>query len=302
MRLAQQHPDHFRFGARGHAVTDISVAHAWALATARSIAGQQHSPRARIEAAVRTVSSVLATQLDVRTELTESVRDRDFFRTHTARLLRGHVNCEGSNAILLILLRHLRLKARQFETVDLDTGSGDHILVTVQLPEGAVLADAWARAPLFCLARLPGALASIPTVAELRAQGLGEQQGIYAPESYARGLPLSWRWDGVTLPATRDAGTPSPPPRVGDVNAALWRLYLDARVAHLFGDPSGAAKRYDEVAARAPDTITGRVARVLRERVAPPHPPPEPAPGARRDPVLPPSAAGGAEARRSARR
>jgi hypothetical protein len=171
------------------------------------------------------------------------VGNPDFANGIFARLVRGASNCEGQNHLLALLLD----VALEPEGLDADMAGieSGHELVRVTGPTLAqpMFVDAWANIPPFCVdASRPGAA---PLLAEL-----GDPPERLLPDFRARPPePASWyaqttsfpiavypEREAPTKPVDLEVRAPSLDPD-SLARADPWRLYLYARVLHLYDDP-----------------------------------------------------------------
>lgn len=286
--LARQHPDYFAPGPlpwmeRPEAERaevrreDLELLGGWLSITAAELT--EGPLRERMLRAIGVVSELTVTQLQLRADMRESRHEHSFSWTHFHRLVRGHNNCEGTNALLLLLLREMGLDVVTFETIELDTGRGDHVLVCLRTPQGKVFADAWSARPLMVLdTPVAGDFVDVPRVEEARALGLMEPDGIFEPECYRQGWEFSHRDDNVVGPSrdNTDDIIVGEQPLVGDVPEPVWRAYLAARIAHIFRCREEALEGYRRVVAEAPRSMSGRVAKFFVRRLeeSPDHPRP----------------------------
>jgi hypothetical protein len=172
------------------------------------------------------------------------VGDEHFADGVFARLVRGASNCEGQNHLLAMLLdAGLESTGLDADMAGIESG---HELVRVS---GSALAqpmfvDAWSNLPPFCVD------GSKPHVAPLLAE-LGDPPERLIPGFPARppeasswyaqtqstSIPVQPERNAPTMPVSLEVRAPALDPdslaRIDDP----WRLYLYARVLHLYDDP-----------------------------------------------------------------
>ena len=156
-----------------------------------------------------------------------------------ARLIRGESNCEGQNHLLALLLEHTLSPDHRVELAGIAVG---HELVAVSEGELAqpLYVDAWSNLPPFVLDpdRPHAAQAYTSELAPLLPGLRGrpaEPASMYA-ESGRSHVELKPSADAPSKPVDLDVRAPSlDRRRLARVDA--WRLFLYARVLHVYDDP-----------------------------------------------------------------
>lgn len=169
-----------------------------------------------------------------------------------ARLVRGGSNCEGQNHLLALLLdTALEPALRWAPQLDADMAGIDtgHELVFVRGPTLAqpMFADAWSNLPAFTVdpsrpaaaplladlgetppAVVPGLAGRAPSPASVYARSTATKIAL-VPERRAPTLAVSLEVRAPALDAASLAQIEDP-----------WRLYLFARILHIYDDPRAA--------------------------------------------------------------
>lgn len=216
-----------------------------------------HEPDGLAREAIGVVRRKTLNQLEVNLEplgerehmsLLAYVGDERFADGVFARLVRGASNCEGQNHLLAMLLDAGLESTEWGRELDADMAGiqSGHELVRVSGHALAqpVFVDAWSNLPPFCVD------GSKPHTAALLDE-LGDPPARLIPEFPARPpKPSSWyaktqgtpivvlpERDAPTMPVSLEVRAPALDPdslaRIDDP----WRLYLYARVLHLYDDP-----------------------------------------------------------------
>jgi hypothetical protein len=218
---------------------------AWAWVEHELAGFSEHQPEGLAREAIGVIRRKTLNQLEVGLEPLEQVEqisllayfgDEHFSDAVFARLVRGASNCEGQNHLLALLLDSA------FETVDGGLGldadmagiQNGHELVRVSGPTLAqpMFVDAWSNlAPFTVDADKPAArlLPEFPWRPPQPASWYAEAERttiVMLPERDAPTKPVSLE---VRAPALDPASLE----RIDDP----WRLYLYARVLHLYDDP-----------------------------------------------------------------
>ena len=223
---------------------DALLLHRW---STRVLAATPTAPLRHAEACVSIAAASMINQRHARFEAREGIHEGIFWRMGWARLVRGYSSCEGQNFLLAALLSR-RLQGVKLFEIQGPRGS-EHTLVRLPLAGHPTFADAWGDAPLYRLS--PASKEDpVPSLESLHARGLQERQGVYPAEGYRRGRAVSFSLRGAlarpwrVAPASTSDGT--------SVDSSWWRLWLEARVHHLLGNPDDALLRYQELHRSAP--------------------------------------------------
>lgn len=177
------------------------------------------------------------------------VGDERFADGVFARLVRGASNCEGQNHLLALVLD------AAFESTDVGLDAdmagieSGHELVRVSGPALAqpMFVDAWSNLPPFVVD------ASKPHDAPLLAE-LGDpperlipgvptrppQPSAWYQQTKSTPIPVLPERDAPTMPVSLEVRAPALDPESLEQIEDPWRLYLYARVLHLYDDPRAA--------------------------------------------------------------
>ncbi|MFV8754826.1 hypothetical protein ACNOYE_30130 [Nannocystaceae bacterium ST9] len=200
------------------------------------------------------------------------VGDPGFAGEVFARLIRGVSNCEGQNHLVAILLdTALESKVLGVPGIDalmigIEPG---HELVRLRGPtlEQAIYVDAWSNLPPFTLDSLASLGDSPPPVVPGVASRPPFSASIYAEASETRIEPLSDRHA-----PTRTVDLEIRAPALDEASLAKledpWKLYLYARILHVYDDPR-AGDLYRMVLARHCESrrFVCEASRLLLERL-----------------------------------
>jgi hypothetical protein len=184
-------------------------------------------------------------------------------------LLRGHVNCEGQNHVLAVLLAKRLEDVHLFETIEPETGRARHNLVVFSIAGRRIFADAWSDVPLFHLDQEQNELpAQIPALHLLEARGLGERHGVQPRQTYVMGRVVPEPEQATCLKELiRDWNAPAP--AIGTVRPreAGFVDYLAARLQHVLGNRNEALRLYRQIAQRYGGTPSSLAAKLFAERL-----------------------------------
>lgn len=212
---------------------------------------------------------VFINQRQMRGDIFEGFHDGHFWQSTFSRLWRGHVNCEGQNHLLAILLQKRFSGVELFETLDPKTRHARHSLVVFSWEGRRVFADAWSDVPLLHLHRgWANPPAEIANFDDLEARGYGERQGIQPRITYEMGrvVPIPLQWPLMTE-LVRDWNAPDP--AVGTVrpHEPGFEDYLEARRHHLWGRPAEAFGIYADIARANGASPVARASALFAERL-----------------------------------
>jgi hypothetical protein len=205
------------------------------------------------------------------------VGDPEFSGEVFARLIRGVSNCEGQNHLVAILL-DTALESDVAGGLEIDAMmigiEPGHELVRLRGPalDQPIYVDAWSNLPPFTLDSLASLGASPPPVVPGLASRPPYTASIYAEGIEAEVEPLSDRHA-----PTRSVDLEIRAPALDEASLAsiddAWRLYLYARILHVYDDPR-AGDLYRMVIARhceseppAPRRFVCEASRLLVERL-----------------------------------
>jgi hypothetical protein len=180
-------------------------------------------------------------------ELNAYIRDPLFSDGVFARLVRGVSNCEGQNHLAALLL-----ESALEDTITIDVemlGVPSHDMVRLRGPGLAqpLYVDAWSNLPAFTID--PSAPGDAPLLSELGdppppvVPGAASQPP-FPVSSYEEGSPstvyLLPERDAPTIPVSLEIRAP----KLDEASLARindpWRIYLYARILHVYDDPRAA--------------------------------------------------------------
>lgn len=195
------------------------------------------------------IRDLFITQRQMRGDIFEGFHDDHFWLSTFTRLWRGHVNCEGQNHLLAILLQRRFSEVELFETIDPVTRAARHSLVVFSWDGRRVFADAWSDVPLFHLHRdWKNSPAEIVNFEDLERRGYGERQGVQPRVTYEMGrevpFPPLWPWNDSPI---RDLSSPDPGPGTVRPDEPGFVEYLEARRHHIWGRREEALRDYRRV-------------------------------------------------------
>jgi hypothetical protein len=170
--------------------------------------------------------------------------DPDFAAGVFARLVRGVSNCEGQNHLVGLLL-DTALESKGIDAVMISTNRG-HELVQLDgptLPQ-PIYVDAWSNLPAFTLE--PSRDGGIPSLDELGDPPPEVVPGAAGRRPFSAAVYAAGIEDPIEMLVEHDA--PTKPvdlviqaPPLDEAKLATiedpWRLYLFARILHLYDDP-----------------------------------------------------------------
>ncbi|PRP91455.1 hypothetical protein ENSA5_55720 [Enhygromyxa salina] len=170
-----------------------------------------------------------------------------------ARLVRGGTNCEGQNHLLALLLDTALEPALAWAPqLDVNMASirSGHELVLVTGPtlDQPIFADAWSNFPAFTVdpsrpraAPLLGELGDPPPAVVPGVPGRAPHPASFYAQSTVTSIVLVPERRAPTLPVSLEVRAPA----LDEASLARiedpWRLYLFARVLHLYDDPRAAS-------------------------------------------------------------
>jgi len=226
-------------------------------------------PLAYLRHVVAFVREVFINQRQMRGDIFEGFHDGHFWMTTFTRLWRGHVNCEGQNHLLMILLRRRFSEVELFETIDPKTHRARHSLVVFSWAGRRVFADAWSDIPLFHLQRdWKDAPSDIVDFGDLEKRGYGERQGVQPRITYEMGrivpIPRLWPWMDSPL---RDWNMPEAAEGTVRPHEPGFGEYLEARSHHIWGRRDDALRGYEQVRRMNAGSPVARAAALFAERL-----------------------------------
>lgn len=255
---------------------------AWRRALPERLGAAQRSTFELAREAIALSRSLLVTQRQIDLDIRDSFEDGLLEESMTI-LTSGLANCEMANYIVWMALADTGRAVYPFETGDIETVEGSHLLLYVVDESGAAFVDAWSDIPMIhvedfvprtfdvkgranrsriqALAKLrpPG----IPTHAELGPGVTRERHGLY-PESCFREGSLRSSFDNID--PDWELVVNDPEPSDPSTTPQVWRDYVQLRSLHVHGKLSEPITGYEAFARR--DDLDGRLRAVVEALAA----------------------------------